>query len=618
MRVEVAVRLIPQYLKAAVDWPGYDPDDDLDRTTTINDAGALDDYRREGIVAHIYFSTTGAWAELYSGMIVWTGTSTEAPIVLDDGKGKVAKHAGPIHPGTGTDQSVHGRKGRQAKRLYHVTAKGNRDSILDDGIRLSDVDDQHVWTFDNLEAAIRYAGGQKFWNDIDIWEIDPGPVDGRKPIEQFGEFHPGVDDPGDYAATSVLHSMVAPGRLTLIDDWWMRRSLSPKLAVGDLKPYAKHAGPIHPGTGTDQSVHGSGGGGTATIRKAPSWKSLNRLRPNTNAVIAEQLIPERKGSMETLRVAQKDWNVRNLGARLSGNEDFQSFVENDGANMALVSHAADVGFEGERRYGDDGLDYIDTYLDSWASMHERNTERINDAIGRVFGIPYGPTENLTPRQLADNALVEAMYDETQAFLADGPDEYVFFRGLRGNHYSGDLNDSLDEWTLRLDDHWQKTESGSYGDFPGLIYTDAMLKGRPGASWSASYSTAKGFAQNGVILAVAVPKEAILSTAQTGLGALFEDEVILVDKGDNVVTVLSGEQTERSFNIMKEDFLSHAEPNAYGGVEFPAAYNDKNHKLGWSNAVLDSFYKRGLWVDTMEDPRAVDDSEIGEMSDRYRP
>jgi len=57
--------------------------DDLEDNIGLADAaGAFEQVRGEGYVAHLYFSTTGDWGELYSVVSVWTGTDTEGPVVL--------------------------------------------------------------------------------------------------------------------------------------------------------------------------------------------------------------------------------------------------------------------------------------------------------------------------------------------------------------------------------------------------------------------------------------------------------------------------------------------------------------------------------------------------------
>jgi hypothetical protein len=84
-RVEVGYRAIPVYADTAYDagmraFASYD--DDLDEFGSIDDAARNDQVRREGYVAHLYFSTTGTWGELVSVVTVWTGTDERDAFVI--------------------------------------------------------------------------------------------------------------------------------------------------------------------------------------------------------------------------------------------------------------------------------------------------------------------------------------------------------------------------------------------------------------------------------------------------------------------------------------------------------------------------------------------------------
>lgn len=408
----------------------------------------------------------------------------------------------------------------------------------------------------------------------------------------------------------------------------------------------KQSGPIDVGkhaykgssthsTGTGQEVHGGKGG---TTRKAPDWNALNRLHPERDGEIAAGLISDSDAAQQVTQMEMKAKVVEGIYERLKDSIDVYDWVE---------LHANDMGTNDsydilDRHYPPDEKIriWISELVNDWASMHQDGINDINMAIGRVFDIPTsqelpgmverGVEDGLPYDDMyrhAHEAFIEAMYEETQEYLVEMPEErMIFFRGLKGHYYSGDLNDSLDSWRIHIDDlnQYGKSDVG-YGDWPGMIYTGALLKGRPGASWSASYSTAKEFAQGGVVLMVSVPREAVLSTARTGLGALSEDEVVLIDHGGNSVTVLSAGQTNASFeatlarttqklNEGRREMLAFyglksSRTDPISEAPFPRASNSRPEKIAWSEAVLERFYEDGVWVDTMEDPDSWSAQEI---------
>lgn len=147
-------------------------------------------------------------------------------------------------------------------------------------------------------------------------------------------------------------------------------------------------------------------------------------------------------------------------------------------------------------------DYFDRIHASWSNM------RTIDSRGARMGM--------------DRAVLRAMYDETQKqFKQAGIDQVTIYRGLgwwQANDYPNDT--PVPEWVKQLP--W-------YDDVPKEIHQ------QPLSSWTAqgiilgdfsnTHSSMPGW---GVNLAVTVPASRILSTARSGLGTLFENEVVMLD------------------------------------------------------------------------------------------
>lgn len=56
--------------------------DDLYDIHHLNQTNLDDQLLLEGIVVHVYFTSTGPWAELQDIITVWTGTATEEPVIM--------------------------------------------------------------------------------------------------------------------------------------------------------------------------------------------------------------------------------------------------------------------------------------------------------------------------------------------------------------------------------------------------------------------------------------------------------------------------------------------------------------------------------------------------------
>jgi len=359
------------------------------------------------------------------------------------------------------------------------------------------------------------------------------------------------------------------------------------------------------------------------------------------------MIPQRDGSKDGLEIKAKARVVDAIVGRLKNDDNVGVYAAALMRDRARQMEATNAG----HGYDDPVSMWVDSVVRGWAEMDNPKIAAINKAVSEVYGVPWhygGPTERPMFNELMRNlytaktmdyevdqyvgrdayqSLVKAIYAETQATLADMPDgQMIFFRGLRGREYSAELNDGMDGWIDALDTDWATEKPNMvYQDlnipvnsrFPGVVYTDAQLSGRPVASWSASYSTAKDFAQNGVILMVSVPKAAVFSTAQTGPGALFEDEVLLLDRRDNVVTAVSARQTNASFDLTSLEAGQRGALDMPYGIVHPATHNSRKTKIAWSEAYVDAFHQRGVWVDLMEEPVANSETYT-DFVERYQP
>ncbi len=83
-RVEVGLRAIPVYMDRRPLTPdeAFAEGDDLDETLPIAEAARVDQTRRDGYVAHLYFSSTGPDGELLNVITVWTGGADRKPVVV--------------------------------------------------------------------------------------------------------------------------------------------------------------------------------------------------------------------------------------------------------------------------------------------------------------------------------------------------------------------------------------------------------------------------------------------------------------------------------------------------------------------------------------------------------
>ena len=100
--------------------------------------------------------------------------------------------------------------GTNCERMWHISPRRNRLSILANGLQLSDVDQRHVWLFASREVALRQArqvwGGDKH---PDLWEVDASGY------ELLPDPHAGWANPGCNSASRVVSRPIPPERCRL-------------------------------------------------------------------------------------------------------------------------------------------------------------------------------------------------------------------------------------------------------------------------------------------------------------------------------------------------------------------------------------------------------------------
>lgn len=89
LRIEVQTREIPVTASTSEEafancWP---EGDDLRDLCEWGTAQREPQFRQDGAIVHIAFSTTGDWGELVDTRVVWLGTEDHEPVVLDRRRG---------------------------------------------------------------------------------------------------------------------------------------------------------------------------------------------------------------------------------------------------------------------------------------------------------------------------------------------------------------------------------------------------------------------------------------------------------------------------------------------------------------------------------------------------
>ena len=97
------------------------------------------------------------------------------------------------------------------ERMWHISPRRNRHSIRANGLRLSDVDQRHIWVFASYEVergqSRRLWGGDR---NPDLWEVDTSGY------EVLPDPHDGWGDRDLNAASRVVLQPIPPERCRLL------------------------------------------------------------------------------------------------------------------------------------------------------------------------------------------------------------------------------------------------------------------------------------------------------------------------------------------------------------------------------------------------------------------
>lgn len=173
---------------------------------------------------------------------------------------KVTKHAGPIHPGTGTSQDVHGVRTQDLQQYIFGDAVDREQ--YNESIILHDDEEN----YGRVDVALWRDEAQVQWIEV----------------------------PEKYRRRGVGSRLMDIVRERYSKDYEITLSATTDLGTKFFGNIRKHSSPIHPGTGTDQSVHGSGVSGLTYEGEAPDQPKL----PGTN------ILPEGPG--QTVNVTGED------------------------------------------------------------------------------------------------------------------------------------------------------------------------------------------------------------------------------------------------------------------------------------------------------------------------
>ena len=259
----------------------------------------------------------------------------------------------------------------------------------------------------------------------------------------------------------------------------------------------------------------SGGGGTPGIDR---WTT--EVGAVEKALFSEYAIHD-KGTRSVL----KQEVVQKVGARLAA-----SAVSTE----ALVSAASwwvpwwEEESTQSREEAAKGL--TDTLVHNWAKTSGDNDPLavvFQDAVQQEFGLAETEREHLgLPSKDAEEygdvfrAVARAQYEETQElFRTQGITHVTLFRGM----------------SLK-----QEITAPTYG----------TVNLQPASSFSLSESTAIDFGEDGIVFAIRVPVDRILSTPRTGMGALPEREVVVLGGSYRAFAVSTGRS-----NFVQRDLIT---------------------------------------------------------------
>lgn len=138
--------------------------------------------------------------------------------------------------------------GQKGEKLYHASVRRNRESIRSEGLRLSDIDREHLWLTANPKEIAHFS-----MLEFDIWEVD---VEG---LPLYREFHPGLLRGPEN--TRVLHETIPASRLKLYRQYGrLPAGISARMVqqwdgTKWVSSVAKHMGPGPHPSGSEQTAH---------------------------------------------------------------------------------------------------------------------------------------------------------------------------------------------------------------------------------------------------------------------------------------------------------------------------------------------------------------------------
>jgi len=265
------------------------------------------------------------------------------------------RHYGPgAHPGTGTSQDVHGEESPgvfswQDENIEHIPKKMGRS--VPEGMdyrpgRWLGLHSEGMGDVFREFAKEHDYGGRISWSYIEeklgrleddmdrerdnelIFEGELSSEDDarRQEMHRLWESFPGELSPQLEAAKHLNLRLLERDKMGVI------------LAIRDVRsfknwePTLRHYGPgPHPGTGTDQDVHGSGGGPragkvqmTPTSRKQSGLGDFKIDRPapsENNSIVFDDEELRAKGYSEEVIEEQREWFFANVSAAIIKTED---------------------------------------------------------------------------------------------------------------------------------------------------------------------------------------------------------------------------------------------------------------------------------------------------------
>lgn len=454
----------------------------------------------------------------------------------------LTKHYGPgNHPGTGTPQTVHSQGGdfipaqpgetpipENTHRMYHVTAVEHLESIQEHGLQVSQSRGESY----GEPSLVWFSNETDYWKDPDRTILVEVAIPDER-IQNMGIAISGgpngnmgvpFDIPTDWIVAihepwhSAYHFLSDPGsRKRVVEGFYDNiledESLHSKYgrAIERIKAeegaVAKHAAPIHPGTGTDQSVHGGGGSKHTTsggydaevaakedydpeTYRLASWDMLPEL-PEGQYWITPSLLDSMQGELDRLnKRGQRYLNIP---------EDEALKVVKTGRTHAHTTPAGQVvSFESIAMEGTipnaSGYQFI-AKLEHLQNEDGSYTNILKAVPGLEADIPVeyrtaGPNCDVCKRNIyrRDTFLVRNV--ETGEIIQAGRDDLALYTGF-------DEAEQLANWTSRYADWVSRLESTGRSDREVGAYefgTHAQIA----IAQTAAIVRAEGFVRSGEI------------------------------------------------------------------------------------------------------------------------